>query len=269
MNEKLMITVTVAPSWIFPKARKWPETEEDYAKEVVAAYEAGASIAHVHGKGKWSREFYQKVFDLVRDKCDIIFQMGLSGLTLDDRRDLLEIKPEMLSIILNHHDEYFPEMKLRMFHTQEELVEYAELCRKMRIKPEFEHWHQGSNWNLRFLIEKGLLEKPYFLSVFFGWPGGAWSPPTIEEVQYRLQSVPDGSICTVSTMEHSQTRLSAMSILLGGHVRVGTEDNPYYKPGILAKDCAELVARIKRIATELGRDTADPSEARRMIGIKK
>jgi 3-keto-5-aminohexanoate cleavage enzyme len=175
----------------------------------------------------------------------------------------------MLSIILNHHDEYFPAMKLRLFHTQEELVDYAELCKKLRIKPEFEHWHQGSNWNLRFLIERDLIEKPYFLSVFFGWPGGAWSPPTIEEVQYRLNSVPEGSICTVSTMDHAQTKLSTMAILLGGHVRVGTEDNPYYKPGVLAKDCAELVTRIKRIANEIGRETADPSEARKIVGIRR
>ena len=264
-----MITVTVAPSWIFPKARKWPETAEEYAKEVVDAYEAGASIAHIHGKEAWTTEFYKKVFGLVRDKCDIILQMGLSGLTLDQRRELIQLKPEMLSIILNHHDEYFPEMKLRLFHTQDELIEYAELCRKLRIKPEFEQWHQGSNWNLRFLIEKGLVEKPYFLSVFFGWPGGAWSPPTIEEVQYRLNSVPEGSMCTVSTMDHSQTKLATMAILLGGNVRVGTEDNPYYKPGVLAKNCAELVARIKRISNELQRETADPSEARKTIGISK
>jgi 3-keto-5-aminohexanoate cleavage enzyme len=269
IGTKLIVTVTVAPSWIYPKAKKWLETPEDYAREVVAACEAGASIAHIHGRDVWTKEFYEKVFDLIRDKSDIILQMGLSGLTMDQRRDLLATRPEMLSIILNHHDEYFPEMKLRLFHTQEELVEYAEICSKLHIKPEFEQWHQGSNWNLRFLIEKGLLEKPYFLSVFFGWPGGAWSPPTIEEVQYRLNSVPEGCMCTVSTMDQSQTRLSTMAILLGGHVRVGYEDNPYYKPGVLAKDNAELVARIKRIAKELNRDTADPSEARKMIGIKR
>ena len=267
-NSKLIITVTVAPSWIYPKARSWPATPEEYAEEVFQAYEAGASIAHVHGKDKWSREFYQKTFDLIRDKCDIIFQMGLSGLTLEQRMELLEIKPEMLSIILNHHDEYFPEMKLRLFHTQEELVEYAQLCRKLRIKPEFEQWHQGSNWNLRFLIEKGLLDKPYFLSMFFGWPGGAWTPPTIEEVMYRFKSVPEGSMCTVSTMDHEQTQVATMAILLGGNVRVGYEDNPYYTPGVLAKNTSELVSRIKRIGKELGRESAYRSEARKIIGLQ-
>ena len=237
----------------------------DYAKEVIAAYEAGAAIGHIHGKEKWSKDFYQETFDLIRDKCDIILQMGLSGLTLDDRRDLMQTKPEMLSIILNHHDEYFPEMKLQLYHTQQELMDYCKICNTMNIKPEFEQWHQGSNWNLNFLIEKHLVEKPYFLSIFLGWPGGAWSPPTIEEVTYRLNSIVDDSLCTVSTMGHEQTKISTMAILLGAHVRVGYEDNPYYLPGILARDTGELVARIKRIAKELNRETADPSEARKMI----
>jgi 3-keto-5-aminohexanoate cleavage enzyme len=268
IDAKLIITVTIAPSWIYPKVRKWPETPEQVAKEVFEAYETGASIAHLHGKEAWTKEFYQRTFDLIRDKCDIILQMGLSGLTVDQRKGLLEAKPEMLSIILNHHDEYFPEMKCRLFHTQEELVEYANLCKKSNIKPEFEQWHQGSNWNLNFLIERNLVEKPCFLSVFFGWPGGAWSPPTVEEVLYRFRSIPEGSMCTVSTMDHNQTIVSTMAILLGGHVRVGYEDNPYYTPNLLAKNSAELVARIARIGKELNREPADTSEARKMIGLR-
>jgi 3-keto-5-aminohexanoate cleavage enzyme len=267
MDSNLMITATVAPSWIYPNSKKWPQTPEDYADEVFRAYEAGASIAHIHGKDAWTREFYQKTFDLIRDKCDIILQMGLSGLTIEQRTPLFQAKPEMLSIILNHHDEYFPETKIRAQHTQEELVEYMHICGKWKIKPELEQWHQGSNWNLKFLIERGLVEKPYFLTVLFGWPGGIWSPPTLEEVLYRFRSVPEGSICQVSTVDHNQTRLSTMAILLGGHVRVGYEDNPYYTPDQLAKDNGELVARIRRIAKELNRDTADPSEARKMIGL--
>jgi 3-keto-5-aminohexanoate cleavage enzyme len=268
-DTKLIITGTFAPSWIYPKAKKWMETPEEYAKQVVAAYEAGASIAHLHGKEKWSNAFYKKTFQLIKDKCDIILQMGLSGLTLEQRLDLLDTRPEMMSIILNHHDEYFTEMKMRLLHDQDELVGYMDVCKKWNIKPEFEQWHQGSNWNLKFLIDKGLVEKPYFLSMFFGWPGGIWSPPTPEEVLYRFNSVPEGSMCTVSTMDHNQTRVSTMSILLGGHVRVGYEDNPYYTPNVLAKDVAELVSRIRRIGKEVGRDTADPSEARKMIGLSK
>lgn len=266
-DSKLIITATLAPSWIYPKSRKWLETPEDYAKEAFEAYEAGASIAHLHGKEKWTHDFYKRTFELIKDKCDIILQMGLSGLTIEQRKDLLDTRPEMMSIILNHHDEYFPEMKMRLYHTQEEFVEYMEICKKWNIKPEFEQWHQGSNWNLRFLAEKGLVKKPYVLTLFFGWPGGIWSPPTPEEVLYRFNSVPEGSICTVSTMDHNQTRVSAMSILLGGHVRVGYEDNPYYTPDVLAKNTAELVARIRRIGKELNRDIADPTEARKITGL--
>ncbi|MFI5449028.1 MAG: 3-keto-5-aminohexanoate cleavage protein [Candidatus Bathyarchaeia archaeon] len=267
-NNKLVITATVAPSWIYPNVRKWPLTPEDVAKEVFTAYEAGASIAHIHGKTKWTTEFYQETFDRIKEKCDIILQMGLSGLTIDERSDLYQTKPEMLSIILNHHDEYFPEAKIKVFHTQEELVQYMDVCKKWGIKPEFEQWHQGSNWNLKFLIDKGLIQKPYVLTVFFGWPGGIWSPPTPEEVLYRFNSLPEGSIRTVSTMDHNQTRVSTMSLLLGGNVRVGYEDNPYYTPDVLAKDLGELVARIKRIGKELNIETADPSEARRLVGIR-
>jgi hypothetical protein len=69
-------------------------------------------------------------------------------------------------------------------------------------------------------------------------------------------------------MDDQQTRISTMVILLGGHVRVGYEDNPYYRPNVLAKDAAQLVSRIKRIGLELNREPTDPTEARRMIGIQ-
>ncbi|MGC9210965.1 MAG: 3-keto-5-aminohexanoate cleavage protein [Nitrososphaeria archaeon] len=74
-----------------------------------------------------------------------------------------------------------------MLHPREELLEYAEHFRKYNARPEFKVWHAGHIWNLNYLINKKALDPPYFTTLFFGWPGGNWSPPNIEEYLYRLK----------------------------------------------------------------------------------
>ena len=87
----------------------------------------------------------------------------------------------MISIIVSHHDEAFAGQDFHVLHPREELTEYAELSRKHGVKLELETWHTGSIWNIKWMIEQGLFDPPYFISIFFDWPGGSWSPSTIEE----------------------------------------------------------------------------------------
>ena len=128
-------------------------------------------------------------------------------------------------------------------------------------------WHAGSVWNLNYLVEKNLLKPPHFVTLFFDWPGGIWSPATAEELLHRIRQQRSDSVISVSIMSHEQTKIAALSLLLGHHLRVGTEDNPYYFPNRVARDNGELVARMMRIAKEVGREVAKPEEARRMIGV--
>ncbi len=268
MNKKLIITTTVAPSWIYPDAKNNPKTADDAIDEVVGSWKAGASVAHIHGRQNFSEDQWRRVIRAVRDRTDVIIQVGLSALKIPERMPAIKMKPDMLSIILNHHDESFPRVKMSLLHDREELVEYSRLCKKYGIRPEWEVWHAGSVWNLNYLVGKGLLKPPHFITLFFDWPGGIWSPATAEELLHRLKQQRDDSICSVSIMSHEQTKIAVMSMLLGHHLRVGTEDNPYYFPGRQARDNAELTARIVRIAKEVGREVAKPKDAREMIGIE-
>ena len=112
---------------------------------------------------------------------------------------------------------------------REELEEYAKLSAEYGVKLEFETWHTGGIWNLEYLIGKKLIEPPYFTSLFFGWPGGSWSPPTVEEYSYRRRYLPEGSLATVSIMDERQVDILAATIVAGDHIRVGTEDYPFNK----------------------------------------
>jgi 3-keto-5-aminohexanoate cleavage enzyme len=267
-QEKLIITVTVAPSWIYPDATNAPRNPDEVIESVVEAWKAGASIAHVHGRNNFKPDIWKKIIKAIRDQTDVIIQVGLSALLIPDRMAAIKLKPDMLSIILNHHDEAFPKMTMSLLHNRDELEEYAKICTKYGIRPEWEVWHAGSVWNLNYLVEKNLVKSPHFVTLFFDWPGGIWSPATIEELNHRLKQQRSDSICSVSIMSHAQTKIVTASMLFGQHVRVGTEDNPYYVPGKLAKNNAELVARVVRIAKEIDREIATPSEARSIIGIQ-
>jgi 3-keto-5-aminohexanoate cleavage enzyme len=121
-------------------------------------------------------------------------------------------------------------------------------------------------WLLQDLIGKGLVDPPYMVTPFFGRPGGTWSPPTIAEFVARIAGLPKESIYAVSATGPSHLLLESMAVGSGGHVRVGTEDEPYLRPGVLGTN-ADHVARIARIAAEFGREVAAAEEAREILKI--
>ena len=201
----------------------------------------------------------------MRDRCDILVQCGMSSLPVAARMDVFRQHADMVSVILNHHDEAFARTDFHVLHPREELAEYARLCRDNDVVPEFEVWHHGSIWNLRWLIERELVKPPYVTTLFFGWPGGTWSPPTVEEYLYRRRSMPDGCVCTVSVMGVQQADVAAAAVAHGDHVRVGTEDYPRARDGGVAAT-HELVAEAAGIARAAGRPLATVAQARQVIG---
>lgn len=262
-QNKMVLTATTANSWIYPKIKNWAENLDDLIQDVVECYEAGATIAHVHlPRGK-----EVETVKRIRDACDVIIQAGMSSDSIPERAGDFEAQPDMMSIILNHHDEYFTQLTVNKLHPLEELEEYCEKCAKSEIKPEWEVWHTGSYWNLNHLIEKGLVEPPHVLTLFFNWPGGTWSPPTADEYLHRIKYMPENAVHTVSIMGAQQTKIATLAISKGGNVRVGTEDYPFLKRGKPARNNAEIVARMKRISEEMGREVADPSEGRKILGL--
>lgn len=261
--DKMIITATTANSWIYPDVKNWKETTEGLIEDIEKCYEAGAAIAHVHLPRGEEAETVKRI----RERCDIIIQAGMSSYPIEERAPDFHAKPDMLSIILNHHDEHFTGVSVNQIHDLSEFEEYCVTCKSFKIKPEWEVWHTGSYWNLNYLIEKGLLKPPHVLTLFFNWPGGTWSPPTADEYLHRIKYMPEKCLHTISVMGEKQTRIATLSISHGGNVRVGTEDYPFIKKGVPAKNNAEIVARMVKISQEMGRETATPSEARKIIGI--
>ena len=279
-SDKLIITATVAPTWVYtpefePTVRaKWEQPSDDLVKEIYDCYEAGASIIHVHGNKPWNADKWTGIISSVRDKCDALIQVGLSGRPMDERRELLKLKPDMCSLRLTHSDERYTSHSANLLHTMDEIREYLDLCNKFNVKPELESHNTGALWNARYLLERNLLKQPPFLSLFFGWPGGTWTPPTLEEVLYRTKLVPEGCLYQTSIMpdavvtgRDAPLHLSALTVMIGGHVRVGSEDYPYSKKGSGYKSSADSVAKIAQISRELDREIATPSDARKMLGM--
>lgn len=260
--DPLIIVATPNTCWLHPEI-EFPKTPESIAKEARLCLENGASILHTHAEGQWI-----EVIRAVRKTCDIIVQCGMSSLEIPERMDVYMEGADMISIILNHHDEAFTGLDCIKLHSKSELEEYARLCTTHSVAPEFEVWHAGSIWNLRYLIDKELLSPPYITTLFFGWPGGTWSPPTLEEYLYRRRLMPPGCVCTVSIMHEDQIKILAAAILEGDHVRVGTEDYPYTKQGKTAKT-HELVGEIASISRSLGRPIATAKQARAILGLKR
>jgi 3-keto-5-aminohexanoate cleavage enzyme len=106
------------------------------------------------------------------------------------------------------------------------------------------------------------------MTLFFGRPGGTWSPPTPEEFLHRVKHLPQGTFFAASVTGATHLALETLSVLSGGHVRVGTEDEPYLKPGVLG-DNVDHVARIAAIAGHLGREVASVEEARALLKIPR
>ncbi len=291
--DKLIITVGCDSSVSYPSNPNCPkptrENTELIAAEYIRSIDAGAAVSHLHGVRKLEAELqadgrklsrldvdgWAEITDGIRSERDTIIQYGIAGARFEDRVPLLDLDAEMMSVAFNAHDEYFqpdpeyPPNAIYSLHPLEELREYARELPKHNVKPEIEVFHSGAVWNLNKIHSEGLLEDPAWATVFIDWEGGSWTPPTETAVLYMTGLLPSFVNYNVSVMSPTtHWKLLSLVIGLGGHVRVGAEDNPYLEPGELADSNARLVEKIVRIAGELGREIATPVEAREIIGLK-
>jgi 3-keto-5-aminohexanoate cleavage enzyme len=290
--DKLIITAACDSSVSYPANENCPaptrENTSVIAQEYVRCIDAGAAIAHLHGVRKLEpgvqadgRKLsrldvagWAEITDLIRSERDAIIQFGVAGARFEDRVPLLELRPEMMSVAFNAHDEYFqpdqefPPNCIYALHPIDELRDYAVELPKHKVKPEIEVFHSGAVWNLTKLHSENLLEEPLWVTLFLDWEGGSWTPPTEAALLYMVDLLPAFVNYNVSVMSPTtQWKLLSMVIGLGGHVRVGFEDNPYLVPGRLADGNARLVDKIVRIADDHGREVASPAEARRIINL--
>lgn len=257
--DPLVITATPNTCWLHPSI-EYPKTPAEMADAAARCEDAGAAILHMHA------DDWVGTIDAVHGSCDLIVQCGMSSYPIPDRMDVFHHGADMISIITSHHDEAFAELDVHVLHPREELLEYAALSAEFGVKLEYEIWHPGSIWNLNWVIERGPVAPPHFTSLFFGWPGGSWSPPTVDEFMRRRSQLPDKCVATISVMGAEQVHIAAAAISAGDHVRVGTEDYPFNKRGEPVPT-HELVTELVELATALGRPIATPEQARQIIGL--
>jgi len=145
-------------------------------------------------------------------------------------------------------------------------VEFCKAAKDHKVTVEVESFHTGAFYNLRYVAEQELLPPPVWTTFFLGWPGGTWTPPTPQGLAFMAENVPFRVNWNTSVMDPStHWQILTLAVTMGGHVRVGWEDNPYVAPGKYATHCHELVDKIVRIAGEMGRGVATPAEARKII----
>ncbi|MGH8138554.1 MAG: 3-keto-5-aminohexanoate cleavage protein [Steroidobacteraceae bacterium] len=268
-----------------------PETADEIADSVYGAYRAGASVVHVHARNPQNlteaattREVWSEVNRKIRERCpDIIINNTTGGglnSTMQDRLACLDAGPELASLNLTPDMSRFKlkERKAPLPNPRGAIEfddcipfsyrlvgEFARAMQTRGIKPELETYHTGGTWVIRDLIEQGLISPPYYIQTVMGYQTS--SLPTPENVINLLREFPDQTIWLCSGIGPFQLPMTSFALLLGGHVRVGLEDNLYLKRGQKFRSNAEAVERVVRIAREFNREVATPAQARVMLGI--
>lgn len=270
-----------------------PETPEQQAEETYKAYKAGASIVHVHARSPESgysvsttrTEDYYRINKLIRQACpDIIINNttgGSSGMTMEQRIMSVLAKPELASLNcgpiaarlvlkarpapLTGRDKDI-EVDGATVDGWGSTEYFAKTMKENNVKPELEIYHPGQFGLVHNLIQKKLIDPPYMCQFVMGFQSGSY--PTPMGVMEMLRGLPDDAIFQVIGVGIYQLPLTTLGIILGGHVRVGLEDNIFYKSHDLATN-AQLVERVVRLSHELGREVATPAEARKIIGISE
>ena len=264
--EKLIITNCAADTSMHAGVPQRLGDSAALGAEVEAAWRAGAAIVHIHAPPDDFKAWASHTA-AIRERCDILVQYGISTQNVEQRRAVIVNQPEMISVALGAHNLVFIGRDMQMLHPRKELAELMRLCRDHGVKPEFEVTCLGDVWLLEDLIGQGLVDPPYMVTPFFGRPGGTWSPPTMAEFVNRIAGLPKESVYAASVTGPSHLLLETMAVMSGGHVRVGSEDEPYLRPGVLGTN-ADHVARIARIANEFGRSVASVEEARAMLRMR-
>jgi 3-keto-5-aminohexanoate cleavage enzyme len=284
-TERLIICV--APTGAFQGKEANPNLPlqpEEIGRAVYECWNEGASIAHIHARERQTNKptsdprILREIDARIREKnCDIIIEHSTASdyiprLGADKRIKAIEMNPEMasLGVTIPRINTFGGQENIRIVTLPE--IEYgAKAMLESGVKPDLEIFNPVLMDEVHYLIDKGLLKKPYYVSFAMGMHriNRAYMSYSPRLALLLVDSLPPDCLYTVFGIGSDELPAMTLSILLGGHVRVGFEDNIYYERGRLAKSNAELVARAVRIAREMGCKIATPTEAREMLGISK
>ncbi len=271
-TNKVIITAAISGAEVTQEMNPAvPYTIEQYVREAKGAHEAGAAIIHLHarfddGTPTQDRERFRVIINAIQEACpDVIIQPstgGATGMTAEERLQPTELNPEMATLdcgTMNFGgDEIF-------VNTENMIIEFVTRMNERGIKPEMECFDKSHIDMALRLVRKGYIKPPLHFNFVLGVNGGAAG--TVRDLLFLKESLPDGATFTTSGVGRVQLDMNVASMLLGGHVRVGFEDNLKYNRERNGVSNAEFVERIVRIAKELNLEIATPAEARQILGL--
>jgi uncharacterized protein (DUF849 family) len=300
MKEKAIITAAITGSIHTPTmSDHLPITPAQIADEAVRAYEAGAAVCHIHARNPETGvpvpdvKLMKEIITNIKSRCNIVICIttgGGLGMTTEQRVAPVTLyQPELASFnagsinfalfpVIPRYKEWKFEWEKQYLGMTEDFIfantfksmkEYCAKFNEVGTKPEFEIYDSGMVNNVAFMIQAGYIKKPVYIQFVMGVLGGITPSPEnlMFLVDYANKVIGDFefSVCVAG---RAQFPICTQSLLIGGNVRVGLEDNVYLEKGRMAKSNAEQVAKIARIARELGIEPATPDEARNILHLK-
>jgi putative cytoplasmic protein len=248
-----------------------PYTVEEVVREAKSAYDAGAALIHLHvrwddGTPTQDKGRFQEMVDAIRKECpDVIIQPstgGAVGMTDLERLQSTEITPtpEMATLDCGTcnfgGDEIF-------INTDNTIANFGDIMQERGIKPECEVFDKGMIDLALKAAKKGHIQYP----IHFDFVLGVQMTATVRDLVIMATSIPADSTWTATGIGKNAWGIAAATIAMGGHVRVGFEDNVYMSKGVLAKSNGEMVERVVQMAKLLNREVATPAEAREILGL--
>jgi 3-keto-5-aminohexanoate cleavage enzyme len=268
--EKLIITVALTGNVPTKEMNpNVPETPDEIAADVQRCFDAGASVFHVHARDSSQKPtldiavYKANVARIKESTPQVIIQLSTgarAGKEWEDRARPIRLLPEMGSFTTGSNN--LPGI---VYENSPQFIDYlARVYQETGVKPEIEVFETGMINNALFLQKKGLIRFPLHFDFVLGAPGSM--PGTVKNLQFLSESIPAGSTWCVAGIGKSEILLSAAAITMGGHVRVGLEDNLFMPDGSPASNPL-LVEKIVRIAREIGREITSPDEARSILSL--
>lgn len=247
-----------------------PYTPDEIADEAVACREAGASMVHVHGRlddGTPTQDAgtFGQILSKIRARTDILVQFstgGAVGMSVEERIEGLALRPDMATLTtgtVNFGDGVF-------MNDLSTIRTIAARLTALQIRPEIEVFEVGMLETAIKLERDGELDGPLHVDFVLGVPGAMSGKP--EHLNYLVSMLPEGWTWCVAGVGRYEMPLAEQAIQMGGHVRVGLEDNIYLSRGVLARGNAELVAHVAQLAARHSRPLATPASARAMLRVR-
>lgn len=271
--EKLIITAAICGAEVTKEQNPAvPYTVEEIVREAKSAVDAGAAIVHLHvreddGTPTQSRARFKECIDAIYAVCPDVILIpstgGAVGMTAEERLQPTELFPEMATLdcgTCNFGDDVFE-------NTMPMMRDFGKRMMENGIKPEYECFEIGHLDTALNMVRKGQLPgHPMQINFVLGVPG--CTPATVDNLCWLVNKIPADATWTATGVGRHAFPMAAAAIAMGGNVRVGFEDNLYLSKGVLAKSNGELVAKVVRLANELGREVASSAEARQILGLK-